>query len=1168
MRRHGCPSDEELSDFNLGDLSESSLDEVARHLESCPRCEARAQRLDSQTDEILVALRRTASGVGPAADRKQNPRRSGGGGVADSGPARPLTGGGVSRSRPKPSAEDRLVPKKDVEAESTSGGPPVLEDFRLDGYEIGDALGRGGMGLVYRARQVALNRPVALKIIRGDPARLVSRFQIEAEAVARLQHPNIVQIYEVGWKDGRPYLALEFIDGGSLEEKLAGRPQPAREAAELVRTLAVAVDYAHRRGIIHRDLKPSNILLTDGGVPKIADFGVAKRLELNDHETREGDLIGTPCYMAPEQASGEGEHVGPATDVYSLGVILYEALTGRAPLQAPTAIETLILVNVQEPVPPRRLQPRIPVDLERITLKCLEKEPGRRYACALDLADDLGRFLNNEPILARQVPWFERAWRWARRRPALASALGAAAIGLVAAILAGWQYNVMLRRFNSDLQAAAAHAQTNANRAEEAKREALNYAKSEAVQREQAEKTLYFSHIALAESEWRNNNVAGADLLLEKCVPGPGRHDYRGWEWSYLKGLSHPELLTLRGCRQWVHSLAYSPDGRRIVAGAGLPFNLPGTNPSITPGDLRIWDSATGQLIAAPEKHAGAIWAVDYSADGRRIASASADGVVRVWDAQTCQTIAKLSGPEVSNVSIKFSPVGSLMAIADSRSLRLWDWKTQEIKLESTHFRGNCPMAFTADGTRLVAGHESNVVELLDIKTGAIVRSFKAEFGQIRGVTYSPDGSILAGATEVGPVVVWDAETGQERLQLRGHGGESTCVAFSPDGARLVSGSVDQTVRVWDLKTGFEVLNLRGHTFGVRSVAYQSDGTRIASGSQDGTVKVWDANRDPRGLRIRKGDNGGEWTGRLSFTPDGERIVVVRHDLGLLQSYDATSGKSLSQKSIRIDNQYRCPRGDTTLDEECRRLAGPLRDDPKQIIVWETSTGRQLQTLQGHTTRVVSAAFAPDGRRLASAARGAAGSGELGESILWDVASGTPLRTWPGKASSAVVRHAFSSRGERFASGHDDGTIQVWDTETGALLLTLVGHRGSITDIAFSFDGYHLATVAREDPTLRVWDLSDGAEILTLRGDKHPLTSVAFSPDDRRLVSVGYEGSVKLWDATTGQEILSLRGVVSQRPGDYYFNARAVFSPDNSRIVSNMWDGGLVVWGGTEPNPR
>ncbi|MHC5538273.1 serine/threonine-protein kinase, partial [Singulisphaera rosea] len=305
----------------------------------------------------------------------------------------------------------------------------MLEDFRLDGYEIGDALGEGGMGLVYRARQVALNRSVALKIIRGDPTRLVSRFQIEAEAVARLQHPNIVQIYEVGWKDGRPYLALELVDGGSLEEKLAGRPQPAREAAELVRTLSNAVDYAHRRGIIHRDLKPSNILLTAGGVPKIADFGVAKRLELNDHETRDGDLIGTPCYMAPEQASGSGEQIGPATDVYSLGVILYETLTGRAPLQAPTAIETLILVNVQEPVPPRRLQPRIPADLERITLKCLEKEPGRRYANALDLAEDLGRFLNNEPILARQIPWYERAWRWARRRPALASALGAAAIG-------------------------------------------------------------------------------------------------------------------------------------------------------------------------------------------------------------------------------------------------------------------------------------------------------------------------------------------------------------------------------------------------------------------------------------------------------------------------------------------------------------------------------------------------------------------------------------------------------------------------------------------------------------------------------------------------------------------------------------------------------------------
>jgi tetratricopeptide (TPR) repeat protein len=342
------------------------------------------------------------------------------------------------------------------------GRPGVLAGLDIPGYEILGELGRGGMGVVYKARQVKLRRLVALKMILGVAhaglgAR--ARFLREAEAVARLQHPNIVQVFELGEHQGQPFCALEFVEGGSLEEKLRGQPQSPRASAQLLRTLAQAVQAAHQAGVVHRDLKPANVLLapvsrvaiptsdeenakrqagaTDDFVPKIADFGLAKRLsnESGRHPTLEGAIVGTPSYMAPEQAAGAAT-VGPAADLYTLGAILYEMLTGRPPFKGTTIMETLQLVLSEDPCPPSQLQPKVPADLETICLKCLHKEPSRRYATAQDLADDLGRFLAGEPVRARPVGALEQAWRWCRRRPALAS-LAAALVIAVAGGFAG-----------------------------------------------------------------------------------------------------------------------------------------------------------------------------------------------------------------------------------------------------------------------------------------------------------------------------------------------------------------------------------------------------------------------------------------------------------------------------------------------------------------------------------------------------------------------------------------------------------------------------------------------------------------------------------------------------------------------------------------------------------
>jgi serine/threonine-protein kinase len=367
------------------------------------------------------------------------------------------------------------------------------------GYEILGPLGRGGMGLVYQARQLQCDRVVALKMIQGGAhaqPRDLARFRTEAEAVARLQHPGIVPIYEVGEQDGWAYFALEFVPGGSLARHLAGRPQPAGPSARLVETLARTMAYAHERGILHRDLKPANILLApafgggaDGGaragvsepppeaganwMPKITDFGLAKRLDAEPgrsaarDRTQTGEVLGTPSYMAPEQTLGRSGEVGPAADVYALGAILYECLTGRPPFQGPTPLDTLLQVRNDEPVPPRRLVPTVPRDLATICLKCLEKEPRRRYPSAAALADDLGRFLAGQPVHARPVRGWQRTIRWARRRRTAAALVVVSAAAVLSLLTLGVWHYAELQGYNAELQGFNTELRTERNKAEQ-----------------------------------------------------------------------------------------------------------------------------------------------------------------------------------------------------------------------------------------------------------------------------------------------------------------------------------------------------------------------------------------------------------------------------------------------------------------------------------------------------------------------------------------------------------------------------------------------------------------------------------------------------------------------------------------------------------------------------
>jgi WD40 repeat protein/serine/threonine protein kinase len=1076
-----------------------------------------------------------------------------------------LTGNPVGAPKPTDAAGNG----KTVPPLSPPDGPVAdLVDKSVGSYDLLQEIARGSMGVVYRARHRTLQRIVALKmVLAGEHAGRteLARVRTEAEAVARLQHPNIVQIYEVGDTGTHPYLALEFVEEGSLAEKLAGQPQPARFAAELVRTLAEAMHYAHQRGIVHRDLKPANILLASGGckspmrsdgdptadsrslladaTPKITDFGLAKRLDQKGSQTATGAVFGTPSYMAPEQASGTSREIGPAADIYALGAILYEMLTGRPPFRAENLLTTLRQVVNEEPVAPNRLQPGVPHDLTTICLKCLQKEPRRRYATAGELAEDLRRFLAGEPIFARPISPAERAWKWAKRRPAVAALLTSLIVAALTLLFGSLWYNAQLqiaaaeaRKQRSDAEAAAAEAQrqeTEALRqarfAREQQAETLRQSDLVKRQYDAMRRSLYTIQLNRVEEVWRSDPDRGLRLLedKERCPT-----DLRDFAWDLYYHL----------CKQERQFTSSHPGGARVLTFApdGKTFATVGKNDTV----VRVWDVGTCEERAV-RRFPKSIAAIAFAPDSRTLAVAVEDRAIRLWDLTTEKERASLP-VTVSICCLIFSADGrSLVMGARDGSVRVWDvMGAKETTVLPGHTAKVVALAFSPDGKRLTSSAEDQTIRVWDLTTKEErSRLDLGEQGPATLLTFSPDGKKLAvRAASKQNVEVWDIDVLSPQVIFKPVEEATAAVAFSPDSKLLASAGDDHVVKVWELESGSERYAFTGQAGRVRCLAFAPDGQRLASASDDGSVRLWVVGNRPDRDPVRS------WGGKvaaLTFAPDGKALAAAA-DFGVIKVCDPTTLDDLTSFDGR-------PNGATALayTSDSRVLAVSFNDG--SIRLWDAGRQREIGKLTGHRQRVWSIAFSPDDLLLASA-------GDDGTIRLWDLSIRKEQRTLQSNGLP-VLCVVFSPDGKTLTSGSADGAVQVWDVSTGDLRTRLEGHRERVLVVRFSPDGKLLVTGGM-DEAVKIWKVDTLTEHANLIGHVGYVFSVAFSPDGKTL-AVGsgaragskLPGDVKLWDVATGHCRARLSGQTG--PVAFSSNGRTLATVNNHTAVK-LWHTGAA----------
>ncbi len=1042
---------------------------------------------------------------------------------------------------------------------------------KLGEYDLLEELDHGGMGVVWRVRHRELGRTMALKMIRGGEAAgesEVMRFRTEAEAVARLEHPGVVPVYELGEVDGLPFFTMPLMEGGSLASRLEkGKPLPNREAAEILVKVARAVAHAHSRGVLHRDLKPANILFDAAGAPHVADFGLARLMGSDSGLTKTGAVLGTPAYAAPEQVRGDPPTT--AGDIYSLGAILYHLLCGRPAWIGRDALDVLRQSSLSEPPAPKSLNPSADRDLQIITLRCLEREPSRRYATADALADDLDRWLRGEPIHARPSSQIERLWKWVRRRPATAALIAMGLASLAAVIM---QRIVSERQVRAESEAARrAEAETRQTAA-------------------QLRLNLYASDMALAFGARQEGNYTLARRILANQSPPPGAEDLRGWEWRWLqRGTAGGEALVLGGHTRPVYAVTFSPDNS-LLASAGAD------------GIIRLWKMPEGEPageIPRPDNRNtdDAKHVLDQLALAPKLLRFPEIYQASLRDPVEFNLIGANATPGALRTvnTLSFSPDGSLLAAGTERNAKVWRvsdgrmehvipfehsmatfhpregrlfltsgynrtyatgegkitvWKLPELEREQQDFgMSSVPLTFIRGGDSYVGGHREDSVWERSPADGRIILTSAASRGHrllaattaedgtfgatsdtrgpevhagrtgdpqmatlscgramVSSLAISPDGQMLAAGCNDHAIRLWGRDL-RERPALRGHGGAVQCVAFSPDGHWLASAGDDYTTRVWS--TVPATVSERWHDVTGRMLVHANG---MLLGHVNDGVQLWDGSRHVVLLPVEKIPGGpgvfrSAWP--LGFSSDGKRAAVLRFrsEEGTVQNGDG---------ALDWFNT-----GDGTLHSSVP-LAG-------QIF------------FRG-------AVLSPDGRQLVR--QGGRMPFLKGSSlVLLNAETAGALRTGRMDLTNINIG-AFTPDGRHFVIGCENQRLQIFDTATLALLWQVEG--AVDRSVLFTADG--TALVAAMSGQIHLYETLTGRERAVLSGHTSAVQHLALHPGGRTLISASADRTVRAWHLPTAREL----GIIYASTESAV--ASLTFSADGETLIAGRENAPALVW--------